>query len=112
MQVAESFKGTPLSFEEIGGQLLEADIVITSTASTEYVITFDQVKSSMRRRRNRPLFFIDIAVPRDVEPRVNGLGNVFLYDIDDLKGVVEINVAQRRQEAVKAGKRPCKWCNP
>jgi glutamyl-tRNA reductase len=100
--LAEDFRGTPVSFEEIGSQLLEVDIVITSTASTEYVISYDQVKSSLRKRRNRPLFFIDIAVPRDVEPRVNDLGNVYVYDIDDLKGVVEINIAQRQQEAFKA----------
>ncbi|MGD9031535.1 MAG: glutamyl-tRNA reductase [Desulfobacteraceae bacterium] len=101
-QVAESFDGNAVSFDEIGAQLLEADIVITSTASTEYVIDYEQVKSSLRKRRNRPLFFIDIAVPRDVEPRVNDLGNVYVYDIDDLKGVVEINIAQRKEEAVKA----------
>jgi len=102
VQVAESFHGRPVSFDEIGAQLVEVDIVITSTASTEYVIEYEQVKSSLRRRRNRPLFFIDIAVPRDVEPRVNDLGNVYVYDIDDLKGVVEINMAHRKEEAVKA----------
>ena len=102
VQVAEIFKGTPVSFEEITGQLLEVDIVISSTASAEYIILQGQVKGLMRKRRNRPLFFIDIAVPRDVEPRVNDLDNVYLYDIDDLKGVIEVNMAQRQQEAVKA----------
>jgi glutamyl-tRNA reductase len=102
VQVAESFNASAISFDEIGAQLLEADIVITSSASTEYVIDHELVKSSLRKRRNRPLFFIDIAVPRDVEPRVNDLGNVYVYDIDDLKGVVEINIAQRKEEAVKA----------
>ena len=102
VQVAEIFNGTPVSFEEIMEQLLEVDIVISSTASTEYVILREQVKGFMRKRRNRPLFFIDIAVPRDVEPRVNDLDNVYLYDIDDLKGVIEVNMAQRQQEAVKA----------
>lgn len=102
VEMAESFNGSPVSFEEIGFQLLEVDIVITSTASTEYVINHDQVKNSLKKRRNRPLFFIDIAVPRDVEPKVNDLGNVYLYDIDDLKGVVGINIAQRQQEALKA----------
>ena len=102
VQVAETFNGSPVSFEEIGAKLLEVDIVITSTASPEYVIDYEQVKSCLRKRRNRSLFFIDIAVPRDVEPRVNDLGNVYVYDIDDLKGVVEINMAQRKDEAVKA----------
>ncbi|MBW1887647.1 MAG: glutamyl-tRNA reductase [Deltaproteobacteria bacterium] len=102
VQVAESFHGNAVSFEEIGSQLLEVDIVITSTASPDYVISHDQVKGSLRKRRNRPLFFIDIAVPRDVEPRVNDLENIYLYDIDDLKGVIKVNVARREQEAVKA----------
>lgn len=102
VKLAGSFKGKAVFFEEIESQLLQVDIVISSTASTEYVITYDQVKSSLRKRRNRPLFFIDIAVPRDVEPRVHDLGNIYLYDIDDLKGIIENNTAQRRQESVKA----------
>ncbi len=102
LEKAESFNGTPVSLEEVGTQLLEVDIVVTSTASTEPVITYEQVKSSLRKRRNRPLFFIDIAVPRDVEPRVNELENVYVYDIDDLKGIVEDNIAHRKDEAVKA----------
>ena len=102
VKVAEFLKVRAVSFEEIGAQLLEADIVVTSTASPEYVITYDQVKSSLRKRRSRPLFFIDIAVPRDVQPEVNNLENVYVYDIDDLKGVIELNMAHRQQEAIKA----------
>jgi len=104
VQVAELFRAQAVSIEEVGAQLLDVDIVVTSTASSEYVITRDQVKSSLRKRRNRPLFFIDIAVPRDVEPKVNRLENVYVYDIDDLKGVVQLNLAQRQQAAVKAGR--------
>ncbi len=102
VEVAGLFKARPVSFDEIGVQLLEVDIVVTSTASKEYVISYDQVKNSLRKRRNRPLFFIDIAVPRDVEPKINDLENVYVYDIDDLKGIIDINMAQRQQEAVKA----------
>ncbi len=102
VQVAERFRAIPVSFEEIGSQLAEADIVVTSTASPGYVITYDQVKTSLRKRRNRPLFFIDIAVPRDVQPEINALNNVYLYDIDDLKGLIALNVAQRKQEATRA----------
>jgi len=102
VEVAERFGASPVSFEEIEDQLLKADIVVTSTAATEYVITREMVKKVLRKRRNRPLFVIDIAVPRDVEPEVNKLNNVYLYDIDDLKGVIEINKAQRQEEAVKA----------
>ncbi len=102
VEVAREFKGIPVSFEEIGAQLLEADIVISSTAAPGYVITHGQVKGSMKKRRNRPLFFIDIAVPRDVDPAVNDLENVYVYDIDDLKGIVQVNIGQRQEEAVKA----------
>jgi len=102
VQVAELFGARPVSFEEIETQLGDVDIVLTSTASPEYVITYAQVKNAFKKRRNRPLFFIDIAVPRDVQPEVNKLENVYVYDIDDLKGVIELNRAQRQQEAVKA----------
>ena len=104
VEVAERFNALPVLFDEIGSQLLDVDIVITSTASPEYVITQSQVKKSLRKRRNRPIFFIDIAVPRDVQPEVNDLNNVYLYDIDDLKGVIELNMAQRQEAAVKAGR--------
>jgi glutamyl-tRNA reductase len=102
VEVADLFKGKAVFFEEIESYLLEADIVITSTASMDFVISYDLVRSSLRKRRNRPLFFIDIAVPRDVDPKVNGLENVYLYDIDDLKEVVEENTSQRKEEALKA----------
>lgn len=100
--VAERFNAKPVSFDEIDRALFDVDIVICSTASPEHIITFEKVKKSLRKRRNRPLFFIDIAVPRDVEPRVNNLANVYVYDIDDLKGVIALNVEQRKREAIKA----------
>jgi len=102
IRVADAVGGTPVSFEEIDSQLVDVDIVITSTASPDYVITYEQVKGTLRKRRNRPLFFIDIAVPRNVVPKVNDIDNVYVYDIDDLKGVIELNRAKRQQEALKA----------
>ncbi len=102
VEVADLFHGKAISFDEIGDQLLEVDIVITSTASPEPIITSKQVKNTMRGRKNRPLFFIDIAVPRNVEPRVNKIENAFVYTIDDLKGIVESNLSKRKGEAVKA----------
>ncbi|MBN1848116.1 MAG: glutamyl-tRNA reductase [Deltaproteobacteria bacterium] len=102
VQIAETFHGKAVFLEEIEALLLEVDIIISSTASTEYVIHYEQVKQCLRKRRNRPLFFIDIAVPRDVDPRVNELGNVYLYDIDDLKGIIEVNTTLRKQESIKA----------
>ncbi len=102
LDVAERFHASAASFSEIEEQLLKADIVVSSTASSECIITRAMVKKVLKKRRNRPLFLIDIAVPRDVQPEVNALNNVYLYDIDDLKGVIEINKAQRQEEAVKA----------
>jgi glutamyl-tRNA reductase len=102
VEVAETFQGKPISYEEIDEQLQEVDIIICSTAAHQPVIGFERVKGVLRKRRNRPLFLIDIAVPRDVEPKVNELDNVYVYDIDDLKGVIDLNKAKRLQEAKKA----------
>ena len=101
VQVAKLFKAQPVSFEEIEDQLLEVDIVLTSTASSGYIITYDHVKNCLRKRRNRSLFFIDIAVPRDVQPEINNLSNVYVYNIDDLRGIIDLNKKQRQQEAIK-----------
>jgi glutamyl-tRNA reductase len=102
VEMADAFAGKAVAFEEIESLLQETDIVITSTAAGGYVVTYDQVRGCLRKRRNRPLFFVDIAVPRNVEPRVNDIGNVYLYDIDDLQAVTELNKAQRQAEALKA----------
>jgi len=102
VEVADQFHGETISFEEIGDQLLHIDIVITSTSSPEPIISSDQVKKAMKGRKNRPLFFIDIAVPRNVEPGVNEIENAFVYTIDDLKGIIESNLSKRKDEAVKA----------
>jgi len=102
VEIADQFHGETISFEEIGDQLLYIDIVITSTASPEPIISSDQVKKAMKGRKNRPLFFIDIAVPRNVESRVNEIENAFVYNMDDLKGIIESNLSKRKNEAVKA----------
>ena len=99
--LAGRFKGQALRFEEIADSLKLADIIISSTGSPDYVITRDQVKGVIRSRRNRPIFFIDIAVPRDIDPRVNRLTNSYVYDIDDLQGVIEENIEDRQREAIK-----------
>ena len=101
-ELAERFKGRAVPFENLTALLPEVDIVISSTGATEAVIRARDVKPVLRTRRNRPMFFIDIAVPRDIDPDVNALDNVYLYDIDDLKEVVEENLAARRDEAIKA----------
>ena len=102
VELAEHFHGKPISLEEINDQLLGVDIVITSTASTDPLISYENVKRVMKGRKNRPLFFIDIGVPRNVDPKVNKIENIFVYDIDDLKGIVEKNREKRRGEAAKA----------
>lgn len=102
VDLAKKFSGTAIRFEEIVDCLQEVDIVISSTGSPDFIIMRDQVKGLMRSRRNRPLFFIDIAVPRDIDPEINRLLNTYVYDIDDLKGVIDENVEDRKREAVKA----------
>jgi glutamyl-tRNA reductase len=99
--LARRFNGEAIRFEEIADSLKLVDIIISSTGSPDYVITRDQVKGVIRIRRSRPLFFIDIAVPRDIDPRVNRLTNSYVYDIDDLQGVIEENIEDRQREAIK-----------
>ncbi|MEK4120071.1 glutamyl-tRNA reductase [Paenibacillus sp. FSL W8-0919] len=100
-ELASKFKGTPCTMEEGMGLLYDVDIIISSTGSNEYVLNADRVRESMKKRQSRPLFMIDIAVPRDIDPAVGELSNVFLYDIDDLEGIVETNMEMRRIEAAK-----------
>jgi len=101
VDLAEMFKGKAIKMEEIPGTLNHVDIIISSTGAQGFVLTRDQIKSIMRSRRNRPLFFIDIAVPRDIDPEINRLNNSYVYDIDDLKGVINENIEERKKEAVK-----------
>ena len=102
VDLAKRFNGKAVSLGELANQLEHVDIIISSTGASDIVIYKDDVKSIMRQRRNRPLFFIDIAVPRDLDPKLSDLENVFLYDIDDLTNVVEMNKSERDKEAVKA----------
>jgi len=102
VDLARRFNGHAVSFEELVLQLEHVDIIISSTGATDIILHKDQVKSVMRARRNKPLFFIDIAVPRDLDPQLIDIENVYLYDIDDLSSVVEVNKSGRDKEAVKA----------
>jgi glutamyl-tRNA reductase len=101
VELARRFRGKAIRFEEIVDALRGADIIIGSTAAAEPVVRRDQVKGALRSRKNRPLFFIDIAVPRNIDPAVNHLDNTYVYDIDDLRNVVEENIEDRQREAVK-----------
>lgn len=100
--LAEKIGGEAVPFENLGNCLTMADLVLTCTGSQEPIITRDQVKAAMRARKQRPIFMIDIAVPRDVQPSVAELQNVFLYDLDDLQRVVDNNKAERMKELEKA----------
>ncbi len=102
VQLAAAFRGTAIAFEQLFEHLPKADIVISSTGAAGYVVNKEDVARILSARRNRPVFFVDIAVPRDIDPLVNELDNAFVYDIDDLGQVVEANKKQREREAVWA----------
>ena len=101
LDLAGRFRGKAIKLEEIITGLEHVDIIISSTGASEFILKRQQLKGIMRKRRNRPLFFIDIAVPRDIDPQINRLSNTYVYDIDDLKGVVEDNIEDRNREALK-----------
>lgn len=100
-ELAKKFDGRACTLDEAKAHLLTSDIVISSTASPQYVLTAQDVKAVMEKRSHRPLFMIDIAVPRDFDPKISEIDNVFLYDIDDLQHIVETNLSMRKQEALK-----------
>ncbi len=100
-ELAEKFDGEAIRYDDMFDRMREADIVISSTAATHYVITKDRVAKASKQRRD-PLFLIDIAVPRDIDPACGSVSDVFLYDIDDLNGVVSSNLEERMAEAKRA----------
>lgn len=101
-ELAKTMHGEAVFFEDMVERLAGVDIVISSTGSPTAIIRAKDIREVLKKRRNRAMFFIDIAVPRDIDPDVNSLDNVYLYDIDDLKEVVEENLSARKGEAVKA----------
>lgn len=103
-QVAELVRGKIIDYENLYTTLPEVDIVITSSGAPGYVLTKDRMRKIIDARKNRPMFLIDIAVPRNIEPAVNDLANVFLYDIDDLQKVVDNNLRGRLDEVAEADK--------
>lgn len=102
LSLAQEFKGEAIPFEEVSQGLKGADIVISATDSPHYLIRHEQVSKVMKDRKQRPIFFIDIADPRNIEPKVGEIGNVYLYNIDDLKKVADDNIQDRKKEAEKA----------
>jgi len=102
VHLAEGFEGRGIGLSQLPEVLHEADILISSTASTLPILGKGAVEQALKRRRHRPMFMVDIAVPRDIEPEIGHLDDVFLYTVDDLHGVIEDNKAARRAAAEQA----------
>lgn len=100
--LANELGGEVVSFAGLSDYLAEADIIICSTAADQYVITEQMARQALSKRRNRPSFFIDISVPRNIDPQVGKLANVFVFDIDDLESVISSNIREREREAERA----------
>ncbi|MDF2558006.1 MAG: glutamyl-tRNA reductase [Bacillales bacterium] len=97
--LAEKFNGKARKIEELSIVMAQSDILISSTGAKDYVITKEIMEPIVKKRKGRPLFMVDIAVPRDIDPRVAELDGVFLYDIDDLQDIVQANLTEREQAA-------------
>jgi len=102
VELADRFNGTAVPFEQFREDMAAADIVLVSTGAAHYLVGSDDVQRAVRQRMNRPMFLIDISVPRNIDPSVRHVDNAFLFDIDDLKFRVEQNRGERQQEAEKA----------
>lgn len=101
VELARELKGNAIRFENFPDELERTDIVICSTAAPHFIIKKEDVEAALHRRKNQPMFFIDIAVPRNIDPAVNDIENVYLYNIDDLEGVIQSNKREREKEAQK-----------
>ncbi len=101
-ELAEHFNAEAISLSELPMRLAEADVVISSTASQLPILGKGAIEDALRSRRHRPMFMVDLAVPRDIEPQVDELDDVYLYSVDDLEEIVEQNVASRRKAAAEA----------
>ena len=102
--LAKEFNGKPIRFDEFIDEMSRADIVICSTGAPNYIVTKGQMQKVMKERKQRQVFLIDISVPRNLDPEINDLDNVYLYNVDDLQGVVDSNLFERKKEAEKAEK--------
>ncbi len=101
-RLAVKFGGEAVEFDALEEHLASADIVICSTGARKHIVTHEMAERARQSRRNRPAFFIDISVPRNVDPSVAKLGNIFVFDIDDLEAVVASNIREREREAERA----------
>jgi glutamyl-tRNA reductase len=102
LALARELGGTPVDFNRLAEYLRQADIVICSTAADRYIVTEQMVRDALAKRRNRPAFFIDISVPRNIDPAIGKIPNVFVFDVDDLESVISSNIREREREAERA----------
>lgn len=102
VEMAQLFDGTAVEYAEFPAMLHEVDIVIASSGAPHYILTHSDMQRVIAQRRNKPMFLIDIAVPRNIDPSVNEIEGVFLYDVDDLAGVVNANLKEREKQAAQA----------
>ncbi len=102
LELAEQLGGQAIKFDDLVKYAGQADIVISSTGAPHHILRKQHGEQFLAERKNRPMFFIDIAVPRDIEPAMNELDNIFVYDIDDLQEVVSANRRERQREAQRA----------
>ena len=102
--LSKEFNGRPVKLDDFLREMIHSDIVICSTGAPNYILMRDQMQKVMKERKQRPVFLIDISVPRNIDPRINDLDNVYLYNIDDLQGIVDTNMFERKKEAEKAEK--------
>ncbi|NWF76353.1 MAG: glutamyl-tRNA reductase [Nitrospirae bacterium] len=100
--LANELKGRAVKFEEFINEMLRTDIVICSTGAPNYILTKSQMQKVMKERKQKQVFIIDISVPRNIDPEINKIDNVYLYNIDDLQEVVDTNLFERKKEAEKA----------
>ncbi len=102
LEMAAIFEGQAIDYAQFPSMLPEMDIVIASSGAPHYILSREQMQHAIAARRNNPMYLIDLAVPRNIDPSVNDVEGVFLYDIDDLEGVVNANVQERSKQAEKA----------
>ena len=102
VEMARLFQGTPVEYDRFHATLPEVDILIASSAAPHYILNKEEMQRVIAARRNKPAYLIDLAVPRNIDPSVNDVANVFLYDIDDLQEVVNANLRERMKEAERA----------
>ncbi len=101
-KLAKKFNGRAVRFDDFIHEIVNTDIVICSTGASKYVLMKEQMHKVMKERRHKPVFIIDISVPRNIDPKINDIDNVYLYDVDDLHGIVDTNKLERQKEAEKA----------